>query len=62
MSADIIDYFPEIHDFANKAVKDGQKADVIKLYYLMVSEVKMHQKYLAGLLNPYISYYLLRIY
>ncbi|XP_075154936.1 serine/threonine-protein kinase tefu [Haematobia irritans] len=38
LSRDVIDYFPEINDFLSKAVKDGQRADVIKLYYLMVSQ------------------------
>lgn len=39
ISADVIDYFPEVKDFARKAVRDGQKSEVIKLYYLMVSQV-----------------------
>ncbi|XP_037818798.1 serine/threonine-protein kinase ATM isoform X1 [Lucilia sericata] len=38
MSADVIAYFPEVKDFARKAIKDSQKADIIKLYYLMVSQ------------------------
>ncbi|XP_061389717.1 serine/threonine-protein kinase ATM [Musca vetustissima] len=38
MSADVIAYFPEIHEFASRSIKDGQRADVIKLYYLMVSQ------------------------
>ncbi|KAM7347211.1 serine/threonine-protein kinase tefu isoform 2-T3 [Cochliomyia hominivorax] len=38
MSADVIAYFPEVKDFARKAKKDSQKADIIKLYYLMISQ------------------------
>ncbi|XP_046801392.1 serine/threonine-protein kinase ATM isoform X1 [Lucilia cuprina] len=38
MSADVIAYFPEVKDFARKAIKDLQKADIIKLYYLMISQ------------------------
>ncbi|XP_005181014.2 serine/threonine-protein kinase ATM [Musca domestica] len=38
MSADVIAYFPEIHEFANRAIKDGQKSEVIKLYFLMISQ------------------------
>ncbi|XP_013106382.2 serine/threonine-protein kinase ATM [Stomoxys calcitrans] len=51
MSADVIDYFPEIYEFANKASKDGQKADVIKLFYLMVSQhsVDYHNTICNGL-------------
>ena len=39
ISADIIAYFPDIKDFARKAFKDSQKADIIKLYNLMVKQV-----------------------
>lgn len=40
MSADIIAYFPEIKNFAEKAKKDAQKVDIIKLYYLMIKQVR----------------------
>lgn len=39
MSSDVIAYFPEVKAFANKARKDSHKADIIKLYYLMISQV-----------------------
>ncbi|XP_065364298.1 serine/threonine-protein kinase ATM isoform X2 [Calliphora vicina] len=38
MTSDVIAYFPDVKDFARKAIKDSQKADIIKLYYLMVSQ------------------------
>lgn len=39
MSTDVVAYFPEVQAFARKAIKDSQKADIIKLYYLMVLQV-----------------------
>lgn len=41
IGSDVIAYFPEVKHFAAKSIRDSQKADVIKLYYLMISQVRL---------------------